>query len=447
MQLQLFTKNRNLKLLTVVLVLGLLHSCKKFDHWPPRATEERADVVYGWYKFIAIIQRPVAPQPNVILCNRNFGFIGVGLYESVRPGIKGAVSLSSKLYQMPQMPATEKNEEYLWSAAANAYLASMFKQILPGLTDANKVSIDSLEEANNKLFKLYISADVVNRSQAFGRAIATAIFNWSTTDNFNISGQGWVLPVFPGAWVPTPPAFANPVGPFLKDSRPFLEYTLTAKAPDLPFPYSEDPNSEFYKAVKEVFDIGNGLTTEQKAIADWFADSGGPGVGVPAPYHLLSIVTGLLESRKADLAMAAEIYAKTGIAQKDGGIITFRDKFKFNLIRPVTYIQQHLDSNWLSYLVTPPYPEYTSGLVGFYGPIMQVLKRELGDIRVSDNTYAWRGSAPRNYASISKLLEEAAVSRIYGGLHYRFTQNISVDFGEDLGNKIADINLKGGSKH
>lgn len=440
-------KKKPYLLLLIAIMLGLLSGCRKRDHWPPRASEESADVVYDWYKFIAVLQRPSDPQPAVILNNRNFGYIGVGLYEAVHPGIKGSVSLSSTLYQMPQMPATEPGKDYLWSAAANAALASMFKQFLAGLSDADKVSIDSLENANNNRFRMMISDAVLARSQAFGRAIADAIYNWSTTDNFSLSSEGWVLPVFPGAWVPTPPAFANPVGAFLKDSRPFLEYSLTATAPPLPFPYSEDPASEFYKAAKEVYDIGKELTEEQKATADWFNDSGGPGIGLPAPYHLLSIITEVLENQKAKLGRAAEVYAKTGIGQKDGPINTFRAKFEFNILRPVTYINQHIDEDWLSYVNNPPYPEYPSGLVGVYTPPIQVLIREFGDIPVSDNANAWKGSAPRNYPSLTALVEEAAISRIYAGIHYRFTQNITLEMGKELGNEIADIKLSGGHKH
>src|SRR5688500_12757930 len=207
------------KLFIMIMVLGLLSGCvKDFDH-PRKATEESADVVYDWYKLIAQIQLRTTPPAVVLLNARNFGYVGVGLYEAVQPGIKGAVSLSSKLYQMPSMPEPESSKDYLWGASANAALPSMFKQLLVGLTDADKARMDSLENAYNNRFRLSTSEAVVNRSQAFGRAIATAIYNWSTTDNFNISSVGWVLPVFPGSWVPTPPAFAAPVGPFLGNSR------------------------------------------------------------------------------------------------------------------------------------------------------------------------------------------------------------------------------------
>ncbi|HEY8897111.1 MAG TPA: hypothetical protein VIM79_19945 [Niastella sp.] len=92
----LSTTNRSAKLLTTAILLSILFSChKKDDPFPKPQEEENADVVYAWYKFIASVQRPVTPQPVVILNNRNFGFIGVGLYEAVRAGGKGSTSLSS----------------------------------------------------------------------------------------------------------------------------------------------------------------------------------------------------------------------------------------------------------------------------------------------------------------------------------------------------------------
>ncbi|MBO9203496.1 MULTISPECIES: vanadium-dependent haloperoxidase [Niastella] len=429
------------KLLQAVLLLSLFYGCHKPD-LPVLPRDESATVVYDWYKFIAMVQRPANPQPVVIQNIRNFGFIGVGLYEAVRPGSIGAESLSSRLYQMPAMPQADTwNQQYLWSESANAALASMFKSFLV-LTDANKASIDSMENANYNRFSASTPDEVLMRSQGFGREIAAAIYNWSLSDGFNLSSVGYVPPpVTPGSWVPTPPAYANPVGPFLSDSRPFLEYSLTAMAPPLPFPFSEDTSSLFYKANKEVYDIGQRLTDEQKATANWWADAGGAGVGVPSPHHALSIITWVQENQQANLWKAAEVYAKTGIAFKDGPINTFRSKYHYNLIRPVTYVRRLIDTAWLSYLPTPPYPEYTSGLVGFYAPYIQVLIRSYGDIPVTDNAYEWRGLPARQFTSLSALLDEAALSRIYGGLHYRFTQEISIRFGKVLGNEIAAIRL------
>jgi hypothetical protein len=441
MPFSLTNKKHRLKIFVIVILFGLLPGCVKDVDRPRTATEESADVVYDWYKLLSRIQLRSNPAPVVLLNVRNFGYIGVGLYEAVQPGIKGARSLSSVLYQMPPMPEPEGHKDYLWGASANALMSSLSRQILSGLTDADRVILDSLENAYNNRFRLSVSDDVFSRSQGFGRAVATAIYNWSTTDNFNLANTGYVLPVSPSAWVPTPPANASPVGPFLMNSRPFLAWSLTATAPPLPFPFSTDPSSAFYKAVKEVYDIGKTLTDEQKLIANWWADAGGVGVGVAGGHHPLYIITSVLQSKNAKLGRAVEIYAKTGIALRDNVTIIFRSKFQFNLLRPVTYINRHIDASWQSYLPSPPYPEYLSGLVGVYAPAMQVMKREFGDIPITDNIYAFRGLPARSFPSITALVEEAAVSRVYAGIHYRFTQDATIVFGSELGNRVADLEL------
>jgi hypothetical protein len=450
----------NLKLF-IVLLLSVLYSCQKTDLTPgssisddasllkskrsPKQSPESADVVYQWYKFMTMLQSPLSPQPSPFVQGRAYAYIGIGLFEAVQPGIKGGSSFGPKLYQMPAMPKPDHSKDYLWSASANAALASLFKQLLGTLSIADKASIDAQELAIRNQLKSMTSEDVLNRSEAFGRSVATAIYNWSTTDNFTITSGTYTPLNKPWAWVPTPPNFPTAVGDALQYSRPLLKYTLKAEVPPVPVPYSEDPSSKFYKAAKEVHDLGGATTAtpENKATANWWADAGGVGVGLPAPYHLLSIITSVLESQDAGLWKAAEVYAKTGIAFKDGPILTFKAKYRDNLLRPITYIQRHIDATWLSHLTNPPYPDYPSGLVGFYGPIIQVLINEFGDIAVTDNTYGWRGLPARQFSSLSKLRAEAAVSRVYAGIHYRFTQDASIDIGIDLGNQIDKVRVVG----
>ena len=450
-----------LKQLTVLLLFVVLYSCKKEDRGsepltseaaslsnaqrPAKLSEESAAVVYQWYKFMSVLQRPVNPQPSPFVASRAFAYIGIGLFESVQPGINGGSSFGPKLFEMPAMPKPDHSKEYLWTASANAALSSMFKLFLANLSPADKASIDANELAIYNQLKLTTPEEVLNRSQAFGRSIATAIYNWSTSDNFSITSGGYTPLNEPWAWVPTPPNFPTAVGDNLQHSRPLLKYSLTATAPPIPIPYSEDPSSGFYKAAKEVHDLGGATTgtPENKATANWWADAGGVGVGLPAPYHLLSIITTVLESQHSGLWKAAEVYAKTGIALKDGPINTFRAKYQFNLLRPITYIQKHIDATWLSHLVNPPYPDYSSGLVGFYGPIVQVLINEFGDIPVTDDAYAWRGVPARQFSSLSQLRLEAAISRVYAGIHYRFTQLVSIDMGIDLANEIDKVQVVG----
>ena len=371
------------KLLIVFLLFGVLYGCKKSDQLAdpltsdaeslkaqrssPKPSEESADVVYQWYNYIAALQRPYS-QTNPIVAMRYFAYVGIGLFESVQPGIKGGSSFGPKLLEMPAMPKPDNSKDYLWSASANAALASLFKLFVANLSVADKASIDANEIAIYNQLKATTSEDVLKRSEAFGRSIATAIWNWSTTDNFSVASTSYTPVNEPWAWVPTPPAAANslPFAADLRYSRPLLKYTLTALAPPIPVPYSEDPNSAFFAAAKEVRDLGGTLTATaaNKATANWWGDAGGVGVGVPAPYHLLSIITSVLQSQHAGLWKAAEVYAKTGIAMKDGGIITFRSKYHYNLLRPITFIRRHMDAGWVSHLGNPAYSDYPSGLVG-----------------------------------------------------------------------------------
>lgn len=440
-------KNSSYSILFVlIMVLGLFSSCGKDDHWPPPASGESANVLYDWYRLAARIQLYTNPAPQVQVNNRAFAYIGVGVWESVRPGVRGSVSLSTLLYQMPAMPQPETNRDYSWSASANAALASLFKQLIGGLTDANRASIDSLENAYNNRFRLSVSDAVISRSQAYGRLVATTIYNWSTTDNFTIASTGYTPPSFPGSWVPTPPNFAIS-GPFLANSRPFLASTLTATVPPPPIPYSEVVGSPFYQAAMEVYEIGKALTAQQRAIANFWADAGGIGVGVPAGGHPLNIITDILESHGVNLGRAAEVYAKTGIAFKDAHIITFRGKYQYNLIRPLTYINRLIDPTWSSFLTNPPYPEYPSGFGGIFTPLMQVMIREFGDIPVTDDTYPNGPLGIRHFNSISQMIQDGAMSRIYGGLHYRFTMDATVAQGKQLGDRIANLDLTPGYKY
>ena len=423
------------------LFVSVLSGCVKDHPYPPTATNEKADVVYDWYKLIIHNQIGTTPPLVVLQNNRDLSYLGIGLYEAVQHGIKGGHTLSSMLYQMPAMPQPEMNEKYSWEVSANAAMASLSKLILVGVTAADQASMDSLEKAYNDRYMANTKEDVFKRSQEFGRAIAWAVHEWSKSDNFNLSSEGYDIPVFEGSWEKTPPGFVNPVGPFLKNSRPFLESSLHAITPPMPFPYSEEKGSKFYGEANEVYQIGLKLNDERKAIARHWADFGGPGIGYAGGGHLLYILTDFLQDKKAKLGDAAEVYAKTGIALKESIYIVWKGKYEVNLLRPITYINKHIDPAWQSWLTTPPYPDYPSGLAAVYCTAFETVKAKYGDKPITDNAYNWRGDKAKKFPSITKMVAESADSRVFGGIHYRFTQNITLKMAEGLGKKIAELPL------
>jgi len=119
-----------------------------------------------------------------------------------------------------------------------------------------------------------------------------------------------VAPVFDKAWVPTPPDMINPpANPYISNARPFLSEDLTAIAPALPFTYSEETSSDFYKMVKEVYDVFQTLTTEQKNIALFWVDQGN-GLGYTPVSHNMLFVTQAIEQTKVNLAVLQKLMLK-----------------------------------------------------------------------------------------------------------------------------------------
>jgi hypothetical protein len=428
-------------ILATISAVFTFSSCQKFndffhDDHPDKDTKADATVALDWYR----LELRILLERNSALNGAYFAYLGIGLYEAVRGENKNSVSLSSKLNQMPLMPEAD-NKSYDWVISANAALADMLRSFNTGLTPANLASIDSLEYVYNQGSTTNPNSDKFRRSQAFGQSVASAIYNWFLTDNFNPSNIGYVPPVFPGAWEPTPPAFANGINPFVSSARLFLLSNASVIVPPPPFPYSETVGSDYYKMIKQVYDVSLTLTTEQKNIADFYIDQGN-GIGYTPPGHDFSLVTQIIKEKKVGLVVAAEVYAKCGIAERDGTILTFGAKYKYNQMRPVTYIRRFIDANWLPRIPTPPHPEYPAAHAMLTGSLMQTAAKVLGDkIKLTDHSYDFRGWAPRSFTSIFGVAEEAGISRNYGGIHYIPSINTGLAMAKKIGDNIGAIKL------
>ncbi|MHA4845205.1 vanadium-dependent haloperoxidase [Flavitalea antarctica] len=432
------------KLFSFAVVILLICSCEKrplFDigHHPSKPTAEPSRVATDWYR----LQLQILLQRNSAFNGLYYGYIGIGLYEAVHHAQKNSISLSTKLYSMPAMPEPENSRTYNWEVVANSSMAAMTRTFFNGLTPANNASIDSLENAYNKRAKPVEASAVFNRSQVFGQSIATAIHSWFLTDKLNTTNAGYILPTpVHGSWAPTPPGFANlPVQPFLGNGPTYLTSLTSTIAPAFPVNYSEDPSSDFYKIAKEVYDVSKTLTVEQKNIASFYIDQGN-GIGFTPGGHDFMALTQAIETHGTDLSTAAEAYAKAGIAERDAAIVCFRSKYQYNLLRPVTFIQKLIDPSWTPFINTPPHPEYPAAHALITGAVMQAASRVLGeDLAFTDHSYDFRGFPPRSYSSLFAAAEEAGISRLYGGIHYRPSIITGLSVAKELGNVIGNIKL------
>lgn len=397
--------------------------------------KDKGAVATDWYNLqlkMILNANPAVPSVTAI---RLFAYSGISLYEAARFEIDNSRSLHGQLYQMRVMPKPDNNKKYSWVVSANAAMANVTRDLFPNLTDANKASIDSLEKAYYDKYISKAGEGVVNRSQKFGESIAAAIFDWSKSDLYDHANDPFNVPVFPGAWVPTPPLFLPPVVPYLENCRPFLR--MHSHGTTLPPPkYSEKKGSEFYQMVNHVYKVSKTLTQEQKDIALFWNDAG-VGIGYTPTGHVISIITQILQNSKASLSTAEEAYVKAGIAMWDAVIGCFRSKYKYFLLRPVSYIQQNIDANWLPLLGTPSHPEYPAAHAFVTSSVMEVLSSVFGKrCDFTDHTYDFLGYKPRSYNSLEQVAVECGNSRVYGGIHYKPSVDIGHFFGKSIGKDV-----------
>jgi hypothetical protein len=254
------------------------------------------------------------------------------------------------------------------------------------------------------------------RSVVHGQAVAGAILAWASSDGYAaVNHCPYTPPPVAGALEPTPPMFIpTPLQPCWGQLRPMVLASGAECAPPGPPEFSPDSGSEFHAAALEVYQTGLALTAEQQTIAEYWAD--GAGVTGTPPGHWIAIVGQLARSDGLSLAAAAEAYARVGIAVTDAFIQCWYTKYLSNLQRPVTYIQDHIDGTWLPYIVTPPFPTYTSGHSTQSGAVAAVLTAMFGSRTFTDTTHAdhhlMPPQEPRTFSSFDEAAEETAVSRL-----------------------------------
>jgi hypothetical protein len=389
-----------------------------------------AAVATEWFQ-LALLLTQQTPGFSPPVASRALVYLGLTLYESVLPGMPQNRSLAGQLNELSSLPWAQPDEPLHWPTVANASMATMTRMMFSSASAENKARIDLLERSlplkyGQDFDPAAVTVEISNRSETFGKLMAMAIMTWARTDGgheawgpLRRSQQNYVPPSGPGQWSATPPAFGAALLPWWGEVRPFVLATGAECAAPPPPPYSEAPSSPFYKEAEEVYRVSNQATQEQRQFALYWADDP---LKTPTPAgHWAFIATDLLKLKKATLANAAETYARLNLAMADAFIAAWNTKYTVNLLRPVTYVQLVIDSNWVPTLMhTPPFPEYPSGHSVQSSAAAAVLAQVFGaDTPFTDNTHNDRGWGPRSFKNFKAAADEAALSRLYAGIHFR----------------------------
>jgi hypothetical protein len=378
--------------------------------------------------------------------SRVYAYASVAAYETLRQGQPGYRSLAGQLNGLTAVPAPDSGELSLPLAGVHAFMT-----VGRALT-VSRARMDSLRTAMDAEFhRRGMPEPVYARSVAYGEKVAEHVLKWAGGDRFKQS-RGY--PKFSvtstvGRWVPTPPAYMDAVEPNWAMLRPFVMDTASQFRPAAAYAYDTVSTSAFLREAREVYDVSKTLTPEQRDItAFWDCNPYVMHVQGHSMFatkkvtpggHWMGIVAIAARKANADPVRAADAYARTAVALADGFIGAWEEKYHSAVVRPETVINQLIDERWEPLLQTPPFPEYPSGHSVISTAAAEVLTDTFGPaFAFTDSTELEYGLPVRSFTSFEQAAAEAAISRLYGGIHYRHAIEQGVVQGRQIGKLVVE---------
>lgn len=381
---------------------------------------------------------------NPPLAARFFSYACLAGYEVVSQNDSTFQNLHGVLNEYPEIQKPKNAGNYSWQLSA--VLAMM--QTAAKMQPSGKLFVQYEQNFLDSCRKIGYSDAIIESSQEYALAISKQILAYAKSDKYNkISNYPRYTPVNKeGCWYPTPPGYFAPVEPYFNTVRSFTLDTCAQFKPVPPVAFSKAENSAFYKMMKETYKAGGtGLTEEHRVIAAFwdcnpFAlnDNGHMLVGlkkISPGAHWLGITGIACSKAKLNFSKAMEINTLVSIGLMDGFICCWDEKFRSNRIRPETAIRKYIDPAWKPLLQTPPFPEYLSGHSTISATSAKILTYYFGDnFSYIDDVEVKYGLPQRSFNSFNEAAREAAMSRLWGGIH--FTD--AIDHGITQGSKVGD---------
>lgn len=378
---------------------------------------------------------------------RIYGYIGLTAWESVHYGIPGAKSLARQVNGYYEPAQADPNKEYDWGIVFCTAMKTVFPELVDNFTSAQRSQSEVLALLQeSEMMAKGISQETRNNSVDLGHAVAQRIIDRIRKDGRDVIRN--IVPVLPPRtdatkWYWDPNTLGqSPVEPMWGTLMTFVVKNAQSCEIAAPFPYSEDPGSDFYREALEVFNVER--NNQNRAIAyHW---DNGPGRTCSPACHWVNIALQVMERENLNLARGAKLFAQIGMTASDAFSVSWYHKYKYNLLRPITYIREVIDPNWTPMIGTPPYPDYISGSSTVGGAASIIMRNTFGDVAFVDRThlgsplYTPDGGPfilpERSFTSFTQAGEEQTLSRILGGVHFRRACDLGLQSGRCIGNTV-----------
>jgi membrane-associated phospholipid phosphatase len=377
-----------------------------------------------------------------MIASRNYVYANIAAYEVVAAFNKQHPTLAGQIKHLPKL-------NYADTVNVNYHLAALlaFCKVGEAVTFPEGSLQEYITELKTTAKKEGLSSNTIKATTAFADTIGAQILKWAKNDNylqlrsapkFNVNEED-------GRWKPTAPMYASAIEPSWNKIRTLIMDSASQCMPARPPKFDVvNKNSVYYKALVEVKNIQDSLTDEQKTIAEFWDDnpfkmnvSGHVMFATKKfspPGHWMNLVGEAAKAANANFAATVAAYTHCSIAIFDGFISCWDEKFRSNYVRPQTIIEKLFKPDFQPYIQTPPFPSYTSGHATISAAAAEVMSYHFGStLSFTDSSLVEFGIAPRKIVNFRAAALEAANSRLYGGIHYRFDNEAGTASGIKVG--------------
>ena len=385
------------------------------------ASVTRADIVTDWND--AALQAIRENRTTPPSASRALAMLHLAMYEAIN-----GLERTHEPYRIRYVPESASKQAAA-SAAARKVLSSLFPTNTPPFTALHTSVLSRVPRGKRKTIGI-----------AWGNLVAERLLASRAGDGVtNVVAAPVGTNV--GSWVPTPPGFAAWLLPQWATVVPFAMEECAQFRPAGPPALDSERWANDFNDVK-AFGAAQGSTRtpDQSQIAQFWAD--GAGTETP-PGHWNHIAQDVAAAVGNTLEENARLFALLNMAMADAAICAWDAKYTYNNWRPVTAIRNAdldgndltlSDTNWTSFIGTPPFPDYVSGHSTFSGAAATVLALFYGTDEVPFTTGSdFLPGVTRSFTSFSQAADEAARSRVYGGIHFQFASDDGLTAGMGIG--------------
>lgn len=430
--------------ISLFLIIAVLASCSKPEEHikvSPELFHKSVDKVME-IQIHDIFSPPVA--------SRIFVYPNIAAYEILAQKSTKLKTLVGTVNELGAIPKADNKQDINLELSALIAHMEISKMLI--------FSEDKMSALQDSLYGVWgkTNKEEFEKSKAYAFDVINYIKQYMGKDNYSETRTMAKFTVDtddPSRWQPTPPSYLDGIEPHWNEIRPFLLDSAQQFKPIKHPEFSLKKGSQFYNELMEVYNVSkeiteNGDDSEEIAIARFWDCN--PFVSVTRGHfmfakkkispgaHWIGITKIATRKTNSNVEETVNAYTKTSLAIADAFISCWDEKYRSNLIRPETTINQNIDPDWLPILQTPPFPEYTSGHSVVSGAASVILTQIFGDdFYFEDDTELQFGLPVRNFNSFYSASTEAALSRLYGGIHYRAAIDNGLKQGKDLGHFAA----------